>query len=112
MRLLCLAVDIQHVVPTWTYLTTCAAHPITASSRFPATIPPQVRWHPLPAHIKGVYDHSLVAHNGRLLAFGGHLCADTKGSDPFFYTNRLTALDASEDMARLERHACLSHDEL
>lgn len=60
-----------------------------------------VSWTRLPDLPFGVYDHSLVAHtaDGALFAFGGHLCTQSMGSMPFYYTNAVTMLDASALLA-------------
>lgn len=73
----------------------------------------QVTWRQLPSQITPVYDHTIVAYNGHVLSFGGHLCHNTKGQDdPFNYSNRLNRLDVREEVAALDRATCPQHTEL
>ena len=53
----------------------------------------QITWQRLPPIPVGVYDLRAAADATALHIYGGHLCTDTKGDAPYFYTNAVHRLE-------------------
>jgi hypothetical protein len=49
-----------------------------------------IYWTKLPDVPAGVYDGRAAADSSALYSFGGHLCVDTKGDNPFYYLNSVS----------------------
>jgi hypothetical protein len=52
----------------------------------------RISWAQLEDHVYGIYDHTIGAAGDSVFSFGGHLCPDTKGRQPFYYLNEVTQL--------------------
>ncbi|GAX76744.1 hypothetical protein CEUSTIGMA_g4191.t1 [Chlamydomonas eustigma] len=63
-----------------------------------------VTWHRLPDLPVPLYDSrsALSPSSASVFTFGGHLCSETKGEAPFFYTNAVAMLDLTQVQMLME----------
>ena len=67
---------------------------VTASQRDGST-----SWLKLASLPVGIYSHKLVVHDNAAYVFGGHLCPESKGNLPFYYTNTMMRLELTDWLA-------------
>ena len=71
---------------------------VTASQRDGST-----SWLKLASLPMGIYSHKLVVHDNAAYVFGGHLCPESKGTLPFYYSNTMMRLELTAWLAPTSR---------
>ena len=67
----------------------------------------EITWQRLPDLPTAIYDvRGAVSTAGVVFMYGGHLCTDSKGDAPFFYTNTVSKLNLVKGGFKLPRSAC------
>ncbi|KAG1657365.1 hypothetical protein FOA52_015919 [Chlamydomonas sp. UWO 241] len=67
----------------------------------------QVVWTVLPGLAPATYDlRGVLSASGVVFSFGGHLCPNSKGDMPFYYTNAVSKLDLPASGVRVPASAC------
>ena len=67
---------------------------VTASQRDGGT-----SWMKIISLPMGIYSHKLVVHDNAAYVFGGHLCPESKGDLPFYYSNTMMRLELTSWLA-------------